>query len=148
MVGHGGSSARLHLADPTSLIPSHCASIVVTSTVRINSKHCVTSTARWYLHIWRSLCMECGTHTSPRGRSLWWEPRWPHGWAGGCYLGDDRVHVPPRSSHWTTHNKLNSDMNLPASRQRQTTTSIVFPHPNCHLTDRCLKRIKVNCSGK
>ena len=35
MVGHGGSSARSHLADPTSPIPSHCASIVVTSTLRI-----------------------------------------------------------------------------------------------------------------
>ena len=32
MVGHGGSSAGSYLADPTSPIPSHCASIVVTST--------------------------------------------------------------------------------------------------------------------
>ena len=37
MVGHGGSSAGSYLADPTSPIPSHCASIVVTSTVRVNS---------------------------------------------------------------------------------------------------------------
>ena len=36
MVGHGGSSASLYLADPTSPIPSHCASIVTTSTVRVN----------------------------------------------------------------------------------------------------------------
>ena len=35
MVGHGGSSAGSYLADPTSPIPSHCASIVVTSTVRV-----------------------------------------------------------------------------------------------------------------
>ena len=35
MVGHGGSSAGSCLADPTSPIPSHCASIVVTSTVRV-----------------------------------------------------------------------------------------------------------------
>ena len=35
MVGHGGSSAGLYLADSTSPIPSHCASIVVTSTVRV-----------------------------------------------------------------------------------------------------------------
>ena len=45
MVGHGGSSAGLYLADPTSPIPSHCAviilfkvsqaSIVVTSTLRV-----------------------------------------------------------------------------------------------------------------
>ena len=48
MLGHGGSSAGSYLADPTSPIPSHCAviilfqrcrsaSIVVTSTVRVNN---------------------------------------------------------------------------------------------------------------
>ena len=37
MVGHGGSSAGSYLADPTSPIPSHCASIVVTSTLRVNN---------------------------------------------------------------------------------------------------------------
>ena len=36
MVGHGGSSAGSYLADPTSPFPSHCASIVGTSTVRVN----------------------------------------------------------------------------------------------------------------
>ena len=36
MVGHGGSIASSYLADPTSPIPSHCASIVATSTVRVN----------------------------------------------------------------------------------------------------------------
>ena len=35
MVGHGGSSAGLYLADPTSPIPSHCASIVATSTLTV-----------------------------------------------------------------------------------------------------------------
>ena len=35
MVGHGGSSAGSYLADPTSPIPSHCASIVVTNTLRV-----------------------------------------------------------------------------------------------------------------
>ena len=35
MVGHGGSSAGSYLADLTSPIPSHCASIVVTSTLRV-----------------------------------------------------------------------------------------------------------------
>ena len=34
MVGHGGSSAGSYLADPTSPIPSQCASIV---TLRVNS---------------------------------------------------------------------------------------------------------------
>ena len=35
MVGHGGSSAGSYLADSTSPIPSHCASIVATSTLRV-----------------------------------------------------------------------------------------------------------------
>ena len=37
MVGHGGSSAGSYLADPTSPIPFHCASIVATSTLRVNT---------------------------------------------------------------------------------------------------------------
>ena len=37
MVGHGESSAGSYLTDPTSPIPSHCASIVVTSTLRVNN---------------------------------------------------------------------------------------------------------------
>ena len=36
MVRHGGSSAGSYLDDPTSPIPSHCASIVATSTLRVN----------------------------------------------------------------------------------------------------------------
>ena len=36
MVGHGGSSDGSYLADPTSPIPSNCASIVATSTLRVN----------------------------------------------------------------------------------------------------------------
>ena len=39
MVEHGGSSAGSYLADPTSPIPSHCASIVATSTLRVNGKY-------------------------------------------------------------------------------------------------------------
>ena len=35
MVGHGGSSAGSYLADATSPIPSHCASIAATSTLRV-----------------------------------------------------------------------------------------------------------------
>ena len=37
MVGHGGSSAGSYLANPTSPIPSHCASIVVISTLRVKA---------------------------------------------------------------------------------------------------------------
>ena len=40
MVGHGGSSAGSYLADPTSPIPSHCALIVTTSTLRVNLLVC------------------------------------------------------------------------------------------------------------
>ena len=40
MVGHGGSNDASYLADPTCPIPSHCASIVVTSTLRVNSYLC------------------------------------------------------------------------------------------------------------
>ena len=36
MLGHGESSAGSHLVDPTSPIPSHGASIVATSTLRVN----------------------------------------------------------------------------------------------------------------
>ena len=43
MVGHGGSSAGSYLADATSPIPSHCASIVATSTVRVNGDEVVQS---------------------------------------------------------------------------------------------------------
>ena len=35
MVGHGGSSVGSYLADPKFPIPSHCASIAVTSTLRV-----------------------------------------------------------------------------------------------------------------
>ena len=38
MVGHGGSSAGSYLTDPTSPIPSLCASIVATSTLRVKEE--------------------------------------------------------------------------------------------------------------
>ena len=40
MAGHGGSSAGSYLANPTSPIPSHCASIVATSTLRVDVTVC------------------------------------------------------------------------------------------------------------
>ena len=49
MVGHGGSSAGSYLADPTSPIPSHCASVVVTSTVRVNS--CCKAVTMMKIHL-------------------------------------------------------------------------------------------------
>ena len=52
MVGHGGSSAGSYLADPTSLTPSHCASIVTTSTLRVNECIHVKSILPGSLYIW------------------------------------------------------------------------------------------------
>ena len=49
MVGHGGSSAGSYLTDPTSPIPSHCASLVVASTVRVNSLWLVPCAVLWKL---------------------------------------------------------------------------------------------------
>ena len=43
MVGHGGSSAGSYLADPTSPIPSHCASLVATSTLRVTPLELIRS---------------------------------------------------------------------------------------------------------
>ena len=49
MVGHGESSAGSYLADPTSPIPSHCASIVLISTLRVKlcSKYSVYYEVHW-----------------------------------------------------------------------------------------------------
>ena len=56
MVGHGGSSAGSYLADSTSPIPSHYASIVVTSTLRVNQ----CQTVRLILHAYiRNLVQKC-----------------------------------------------------------------------------------------
>ena len=41
MVRHGGSSAGSYLTDPTFPIPSHCASIVMTNTLRVKFLHCI-----------------------------------------------------------------------------------------------------------
>ena len=51
MVGHGGSSAGSYLADPTSSIPSYCASIVATSTLRV--KYCGVTEGK---SLWRLNC--------------------------------------------------------------------------------------------
>ena len=59
MLGHGGSSAGSYLADPTSPIPSHCAvnypvskcpsaSIVATSTLRVNYVQISVNQPHWY----------------------------------------------------------------------------------------------------
>ena len=63
MVGHGGSSAGSYLADPTSPIPSHCASIVATSTfIELNFHLCNSK----FTCIWSSHLPDCWN----RGRLL------------------------------------------------------------------------------
>ena len=48
MVGHGGSSAGSYLADPTSPIPSHCASIVATSSLKSLRLEIIIEKTMWY----------------------------------------------------------------------------------------------------
>ena len=61
MVGHGGSSAGSYLADPTSPIPSHCASIVMTSTIRVKIQNTLTITLslKWWNTLWYFLLWRC-----------------------------------------------------------------------------------------
>ena len=61
MVRHGGSSAGLYLVDPTSPISSHCASIVVTSTFRVNIQQRNISFKMPY----HSVCHFCFSMASP-----------------------------------------------------------------------------------
>ena len=49
MVGHGGSSAGSYLANPTSPIPSHCASIAATSTLRVKYNTIYDPSKSYYL---------------------------------------------------------------------------------------------------
>ena len=58
MVGHGGSSAGSYLADSTSPIPSHCASIVTTSTLRVKTTITTGNTLTCeYVFMYISRCM-------------------------------------------------------------------------------------------
>ena len=75
MVGHGGSSAGLYLANPTSPIPSHCAVIILFKSLLVH-QFVVTSTLRVNLY---NLYVNCAftitynltwtTDTKPRQRS-------------------------------------------------------------------------------
>ena len=80
MVGHGGSSAGSYIVDPTSPIPSHCASIVVTSTLRVNGEayctkllntvhdFCVRDRFRFPFVL---VCKSCGLSKSINESILW-----------------------------------------------------------------------------
>ena len=61
MVGHGRSSASSYLADPTSPIPSHCAAIVVTSTLRVNIL-CWQTTVNYLPHSRSVICCSHSAH--------------------------------------------------------------------------------------
>ena len=83
MVGHGGSSVGSYLADPTSPIPSHCASIVMTSTVRAKLKLCKQNRSNPHSLCHFTLihsCMLC-VWSAVGGYRLW------------TRLSDDDVHV-------------------------------------------------------
>ena len=49
MVGYGGSSAGSYLANLTSPIPSHCASNVATSTLRVKPNGLTAHFLQWML---------------------------------------------------------------------------------------------------
>ena len=80
MVGHGGSSAGSYLADPTSPIPSHCASIVATSTLRANvgipimKPQChLSGSLLTQMPRSKSFCeVECGGHTGEKSLMAEW----------------------------------------------------------------------------
>ena len=64
MVGHEGSSAGSYLADPTSPIPSHSASIVATSTLRVKRVAAVPSRHTIKRHIY------CGAESAATGNNF------------------------------------------------------------------------------
>ena len=55
MIGHGGSSAGSNFVDPAIPIPSHCASIVVTSTLGVKKNLLVELyDSLWPLHSYKN----------------------------------------------------------------------------------------------
>ena len=61
MVGHEGGSAGSYLADPTSPIPSHCASIVMASTLRVKHVYSVIyccSVLQVYPHVSSAILLD------------------------------------------------------------------------------------------
>ena len=77
MVGHGGSSAGSYLANPTSPIPSHCASIVTTSTLSIKTMLYFKKTM---------VCFSHYTSVNARGE-------YRYGAEAGAINGSDRYHA-------------------------------------------------------
>ena len=61
MEGHGGSSAGSYFADPTSPIPSHCASVATTSTLRVKIANSIKSTTCNRISNWFHFCIKTTT---------------------------------------------------------------------------------------
>ena len=84
MVGHGGSSAGSYLADPTSPIPSHCASIVVISTLRVKyitvMDLCIVLDESAIIRAWREDIKTWGTEWIISTKTERW--RTIRGWQG------------------------------------------------------------------
>ena len=91
MVGHGGSSAGSYLANPTSPIPSHGASVVTTSTVRVNL----------FTFIHFSVCPHCALWTACTQKSEYYEITafiWPIVWkitSGAVFVPHIRTRICP-----------------------------------------------------
>ena len=78
MVGHRGCSAGSYLADPASPIPSHCASIVVTSTLRVMRFFFCTLSFKYIRQNTRTENMRVIVAQVILTCCLFWLPLWPH----------------------------------------------------------------------
>ena len=85
MVGHGGSSASSYLADPTSPIPSHCASIIVTSTLRVKY-YLVPGLFLTLFYVLAVLLVAVNTNTIHKTTNGWGDVL--RGFCGCCGSGD------------------------------------------------------------
>ena len=70
MLGHGGSSAGLYLADPTSPIPSHCAVIILFQSVPV---HKLSWLALWELTFIHCFSSNGGKQSGPQPLVQWSE---------------------------------------------------------------------------
>ena len=89
MFGHGGNSAGSYLANPTSPIPSHCASIVATSTLRVKPSQQAVANSHAHLHVGLftcqssfrqpiSVCSKYSCNLNMGNYLLQLMPLWPH----------------------------------------------------------------------
>ena len=130
MVGHGGSSAGSYLADPTSPISSHCASIVTTSTVRVKSASPSPSSHAVLIHV-----IPFGSppiHLAPAQCCkiyllCWWDNSWGDAYILSPCPGNNNMII---HSIWEKHNNRSS-----ASVPSQSTNPLPIPqvtNPSSH----------------